>query len=118
MASSRSRHQSEFRSAFKRNVRFVAGLMGICGAVALGTALMSGGLETMYRRASLAVTAIDDPTKLTSEQKTEIKKMIKNKDEAKKYYEGLSPQEKDRAKQQFGSLSDEEKNKYKQLLGK
>jgi hypothetical protein len=118
VASSRSRHQSEFRSAFKRNVRFVAGLMGICAAVALGTAIMSGGLETMYRRASLAVTAINDPSKLTSEQKTEIKKLIKNKDDAKKYYEGLSSEEKDRAKQQFGSLSEDQKQKYKQMLGR
>lgn len=107
-----------YGSALRRNLGFAASLLSVCIGVALVTAIASGQLETLVRRASLALTALDNPAQLTNEQKLELRKMIKNKDEAIKYYEGLSPEQKEQAKKQYESLSDDEKKKYRELLGR
>ena len=104
----------------KRNALFVLGLLGTCLVVAVVIGASTRGLETMFRQASLALTAMDDPTKLTGDQKAELKKMIKGKTkgDAKKSYDAMTPEQKAQAKQQFGTLSEDEKKKYRQMFGK
>lgn len=89
----------------------------LCAAVALGTAIATQGLESMMSRASLAMKAVDDPSKLSSEEKQQIKQMIKAKG-AKGTFEALTPEQKEQAKQAFGGMSEDQKKKYREMYGK
>jgi DNA-directed RNA polymerase sigma subunit (sigma70/sigma32) len=104
--------------SFKRSVPFLLGVMGTSLVVALVIGVSTRGLETMWKQASLAMTALNDPTKLNKEQKAELKKMIKNKGDAKKAYETMTPDQKAQAKQRFGNLNEEEQKRARELFGK
>lgn len=94
------------------------GVMGTSVAVAFVIGVSTRGLEAMWKQASLAMTAINDPSKLNKEQKAELKKMIKGKGDAKKAYDSMTPEQKAQAKQQFGNLSEEDQKKARELFGK
>ena len=99
-------------------VSFYIGVTVISVLIAFLVSASTGGLQRLYKQIGLAATAMEHPETLTKEDKAELKQMIRNKDDAKKYYQGLSPEEKERAKQQFGGLSEDQKKQYRQLLGK
>jgi hypothetical protein len=106
-------------SQFKRNAKYAFGLIGIAAVLSAGIALSTQGLETMLKRASLAFKAMDNPAKLNTEEKEELKKMIKNKGGmSKDQFDKLSAEEKAKAKQQYGNLSEEEKQRVRQMMGK
>jgi len=92
-------------------------MLALCAVVALGTAIATQGLETIMSRASLAMKAVDDPSKLSSEEKEQIKKMVKTKG-AKGALDSLSPEQREQAKQAFGGMSEEQKKQYQALYGK
>lgn len=101
----------------RQNWKFAAGLMGLCAVVALGTAIATQGLETIMSRASLAMKAVEDPSKLSSDEKEQIKKMVKTKG-AKGTLDSLTPEQREQAKQAFGGMSEEQKKKYREMYGK
>jgi hypothetical protein len=105
-------------SELKRNVKFFSGMTVVCAAVGMGIAISTQGLEPLMHRVSLGFKAMDNPTQLSADEKTEVKKLIKDKASAMKQYESLAPDQKEQAKQQFNSLSDAEKKKYREMLGK
>lgn len=100
---------------FRKNWRFIGAMILLALLAGVGTAFMSNGLNTILDRASLGLKALDHPETLTESEKTELKKIIKDKDSAKKQYDSLSGTEKEQAKKAFGSLSEDEKNQYREL---
>lgn len=101
----------------RQNWKFAVGMVGICAVVALGTAIATQGLETIMSRASLAMKAVEDPSKLSSDEKEQIKKLVKTKG-AKGTLETLTPEQREQAKQTFSGMSEEQKKKYRELYGK
>jgi hypothetical protein len=103
--------------SFRRNWKFATGLVGVCVAVALGTAIATQGLENLFHRASLALKATEGG-QLSTEEKEELKKTlgIKSKEDAKRLYENLSEEDRQKAKQTFGTMSEQEKAKYRQMF--
>ncbi len=92
-------------------------MVGLCAIVALGTAIATQGIESMMSKASLAMKAIEDPSKLTSTEKDQIKKLVKEKG-AKGALGSLTPEQKEQAKQAFGGMSEDQKKKYREMYGK
>jgi hypothetical protein len=82
----------------------------------VGAAFMSDGLNVLLDRASLAQKALDHPETLTEAERTELKKVFKDKASAEKHYESLSPDEKENARKAFDSMSEDEKSKYRDLI--
>ena len=113
----RTRRRSTFGGQVRQNWKFAVGMVLLCAVVALGTAIATQGLESMMSRASLAMKAVDDPSKLSSEEKQQIKQMIKTKG-AKGTFEALTPEQKEQAKQAFGGMSEDQKKKYREMYGK
>lgn len=119
-SSQRRHHHSRAGFAwksFKRSVPFLGGLMVACVVVAFAIGIATRGVESMYRQWTIALTAMDNPTKLNKDQKDELKKMVKGKGDAKKAYDKMSAEEKAQAKQKFGNLSDDQKKQYRQMVG-
>lgn len=105
-------------SSFWHNLKFM-GLMTIVSAVvALGIAVTTQGLDGMMHKVSLAYKALENPTALSSEEKSEIKKIIKDKGSAKSQFDKMTADQKTRAKEQFNKLDEEEKKRLKQMFGR
>jgi hypothetical protein len=100
---------------FRKNWKFIGAMILLALLAGVGTAFMSNGLNVIFDRASLELKALDHPETLTESEKTELKKIIKDKDSAKKQYDSLSDAEKEQAKKAFGSLSEDEKKQYREL---
>jgi hypothetical protein len=100
---------------FRKHWKFIGTMILLALLAGVGTAYMSNGLNFIFDRASLAQKAMDHPETLTEVEKTELKKIIKDRDSAKKQYDSLSDTEKEQAKKAFGSLSEDEKNRYREL---
>lgn len=113
----RRRAYGGYGGKVRQNWKFAVGMVLLCAVVALGTAIATQGLESMMSRASLAMKAVDDPSKLSSAEKEEIKKMVKTKG-AKGALESLTPEQKEQAKQAFGGMSEDQKKKYREMYGK
>lgn len=92
-------------------------MIGLCAIVALGTTIATQGIESMMSKASLAMKAINDPSKLSSAEKDQIKKMVKERG-AKGALESLTPEQREQAKQAFSNMSEDQKKKYREMYGK
>lgn len=101
----------------RQNWKFAVGMGVLCAVVAFGTAIATQGLESLMSRASLAMKAVEDPSKLSSSEKDQIKKMVKTKG-AKGTLDALTPEQKEQAKQAFGGMSEDQKKKYREMYGK
>lgn len=101
----------------RQNWKFACGMIGLCAIVALGTTIATQGIESMLSKASLAMKAINDPSKLSSAEKDQIKKMVKEKG-AKGALESLTPEQREQAKQAFSNMSEDQKKKYREMYGK
>ena len=88
---------------FRKNWRFIGVMILLALLAGVGTAFMSNGLNVFFDRASLGLKALDHPETLTESEKTELKKIIKDKDSAKKQYDSLSDAEKEQARKAFGA---------------
>jgi hypothetical protein len=97
----------------RQNWKFACGMVGLCAPVALGTAIATQGIESMMSKASLAMKAMDDPGKLSKEEKDKLKSLLtKDKGSAKKAFENLPDDQKQRAKEMFGGMGEKEKEHY------
>jgi hypothetical protein len=105
-------------SQFKRNAKFALTLTGIAAVLAGGIALSTQGLESMLKRASLALKAMDNPATLNAAEKEEVKKLIKSKGMSKDQFNKLSAEDKAKAKSQYQNMSEEEKARVRQMMGK
>lgn len=99
---------------FRKHWKFIGAMILLALLAGVGTAYMSNGLNVIFDRASLGLKALDHPETLTESEKTELKKIIKDKDSAKKQYDSLSDTEKEQAKKAFGPLSEDEKKQYRE----
>lgn len=88
---------------FRKNWRFIGVTILLALLAGVGTAYISNGLNFIFERASLAQKAMDHPETLTEAEKTELKKIIKDKDSAQKQYDSLSDAEKEQARKAFGA---------------
>ena len=113
----RTRRRRVSGGLIRQNWKFACGMVGLCALVALGTAIATQGIENMMSKASLAMKAINDPSKLSSAEKEQIKKMVKEKG-AKGALESLTPEQREQAKQAFGNMSEDQKKKYRDMYGK
>lgn len=105
-------------SKLNQNANFLGGIVMVSAIVGMGIAVSTQGLETLMHRVSLGFKAMDNPTQLSSDEKAEVRKLVKDKASTMKQYEGLAPDQKEQAKQQFNSLSEAEKKKYREMLGR
>jgi hypothetical protein len=105
-------------SELKQNAKFLGGIVAVSAIVGMGIAVSTQGLDTMMHRISLGLKAMDNPTQLSADEKSEVRKLVKDKASAMKQYESLAPDQKEQAKQQFNSLSEAEKKKYREMLGR
>lgn len=113
----RIRRRRSLGGKIRQNWKFAVGMGTLCAVVAFGTAIATQGLESLMSRASLAMKAVEDPSKLSASEKDQIKKMVKTKG-AKGTLDSLTPEQKEQAKQAFGGLSEDQKKKYREMYGK
>lgn len=116
MVRSRRSSRLTFRDHVRQNWKFAGGILALSAAVAIGTGIATQGLENMMKRASLAVKAVNDPNKLSQEEKNQLKAMVKEKG-LKDAYSNMSAEQKQAARNAVGGMSDEDKKRYKALLG-
>lgn len=113
------RRRSERRMGdIKQDAKFFSGIVLVSVGVAMGIAVSTQGVDSLMHRISLGFKAMDNPTQLSSDEKAEVKSLIKDRASAKKQYESLAPDQQAQAREQFNSLSEGEKKKYREMLGK
>jgi competence protein ComEC len=116
MVRSRRSSRLTFRDHVRQNWKFAGGMLALSAMVAIGTGIATQGVENMMKRASLAVKAVNDPSKLSQEEKNQLKAMVKEKG-LKDAYSNMSAEQKQAARNAVGGMSDEDKKRYKALLG-
>lgn len=113
----RTRRRRTLGEKIRQNWKFASGMVVLCAVVALATAIATQGVESLMSRASLAMKAMEDPSKLSSSEKEQIKKMVKTKG-AKGTLDSLTPEQREQAKQAFSGMSEDQKKKYREMYGK
>jgi len=110
------RYKPTLKDKIRQNWKFAALMVGLCSVVAIATGIATQGLENMIAKATLAAKAISDPNKLSTEEKSQLKKMVKDKG-AKGAFDNMSAEQKQRAKEALGGMSDADKERYKKMFG-
>jgi hypothetical protein len=105
-----------WRDHVRHNWKFATGILVLSAVVAIGTGIATQGVENMMNRASLAVKAVNDPSKLSQEEKNQLRQMVKEKG-LKDAYANMSAEQKQQARGAVGGMSEEDKKRYKALLG-
>jgi len=110
------RSRLTWRDRVRQNWKFAGGMLVLSLVAAIGTGIATQGVENMMNRASLAMKAVNDPSKLSQEEKNQLKQLVKEKG-LKNAYSNMSDEQKQQARAAVGGMSDEDKKRYKQMLG-